>query len=567
MFAQSYAWAHQDLCEEARETLLTLAGEKDSSLVQLRDSLHTLLERKHRDPTRFHEGRTLKLLWDLEGAANNFRDLERKLRIVVVRRAQSKLYSLLLQCVDYDCRQRRELFLNFCWHQVGQQFEDKGPNLLHTYHKEYGGKVEDSCLLLQRNLFPSLAEQEASMCAWKRGGRAVKRKPRANRNRRRAGSPPREDSRDQRDECLSEMVTVDKDACEAWYGTQAHCSHTERDHSESGDAHWWFSGTYEGGTSATKGGECESPEDCKDQRDECLSEIANVDKYACEAWYGAQTQYSHTERDHSECGDTHWWYNWAYEEETSAPNGGEVDIPELKPYSKVLVLLELVHVLVWIDKQCDWTTSKYCDVDRVESTWVPGGSYRMHYRLESMLSMLARHDTCVLGVTFCNQKHDDFGGSMLCELLQVCTGDQWVYCDASTPCYAYNSNSSKKIYVWTPKDGITQTREAEGKHRYSKTCGKIWQDLTSACADGSRFNQYNTICLDLSKSNFDHLDNVILAHAWNGVWCRGIAEDEPEDSIDERDEHLKVFLEDILDNVGENCIQDVREQITTYSGC
>lgn len=160
---------------------------------------------------------------------------------------------------------------------------------------------------------------------------------------------------------------------------------------------------------------------------------------------------------------------------------------------------------------------------------------------------------------------------MLCKLLQECTGDQWDWCADVKPRYAYNPDADQKIYVWTPLDGITQKREAEGKHRYSKTCGQIWQDLSrTSSGDVCQFGQFNTICLDLSKSNFDHIDNVIVAHEWQQAgWCKGIPEDPPvyPDEEEAKDGQLRSCLEDILNSVSDNCEKDLREKIELFSSC
>ena len=156
-FAQVFAWAQMDLRDSVLQTLIRLedAGEEIHMFGQLRHSLHVLLG--NRTPGEFPEGRALKILMDLQDNTGNFKELERRLRVVIIQRAQSKLYSHLLQYWENDWEKRRQFFLKYCWQQMGEPFHNGDSVFLLGYHKQYGSDVE-SCFLLQRNLFPSMSE-------------------------------------------------------------------------------------------------------------------------------------------------------------------------------------------------------------------------------------------------------------------------------------------------------------------------------------------------------------------------------------------------------------------------
>ena len=137
----------------------------------------------------FLEGAALARIWSIGfGGQNEFlRELEKKLRIVLVRRAQAMLYEYLmnmgvwLNTCPYDEEVCRTCFLRFCCIQLGGDIQLElavSTSLLLAYHKEFGNKPCNT-YSLTANLFPSTTERkELTWLARRSTPRAWRARPR-----------------------------------------------------------------------------------------------------------------------------------------------------------------------------------------------------------------------------------------------------------------------------------------------------------------------------------------------------------------------------------------------------
>lgn len=175
-FAQKHAWAHTELLSCIHQVLPDLQSSIELARQELGGLLQALLT--CREPAVFIEGKVLSYLWSLPNTAD-LRELEKKLRILVVRRAQCMLYNYLSLHHESDFRKRRKMFLDFCCQQLraSEINTSKSNVLLLSYRKEFGNTVEGACTscCIDAHLFPSAAEiktirwtRVSDSCAWVR---------------------------------------------------------------------------------------------------------------------------------------------------------------------------------------------------------------------------------------------------------------------------------------------------------------------------------------------------------------------------------------------------------------
>ena len=118
----------------------------------------------------FPEGAALARIWRIGYNGQNafLKELEKKLRIVLVRRAHAMLYEYLVHmgvwfnACQYDEEVCRACFLRFCGSQLGEDVQldlAVATSLLLAYHKEFGSKP-GNVHSLTANLFPSTGERK-----------------------------------------------------------------------------------------------------------------------------------------------------------------------------------------------------------------------------------------------------------------------------------------------------------------------------------------------------------------------------------------------------------------------
>eukprot|EP00928_Gymnodinium_smaydae_P041300 TRINITY_DN27966_c0_g2_i1.p1 TRINITY_DN27966_c0_g2~~TRINITY_DN27966_c0_g2_i1.p1 ORF type:complete len:185 (+),score=31.43 TRINITY_DN27966_c0_g2_i1:26-580(+) len=179
--------------------------------------------------------------------------------------------------------------------------------------------------------------------------------------------------------------------------------------------------------------------------------------------------------------------------------------------------------------------------------------------------MIVKHDKCVVGITCWNKKYDDIAGIVLRKLLQAFMGGDWEYRKNKHHCCVHDSVTSKTIYVWTHKDVVTSRPTEQGTHGYRKTCEIIWHALSTQTTNHECvFSQWNTICVDVTKADCTYSENLCLAHEWQNVWRQASTDDPLAYSDEQACDRLTASLQSILDGVGEDCKNDVREKLNHF---
>jgi len=431
---------------------------------------------------------------------------------------------------------RRKLFLNYCSQQLGGDFQFGGEHesaLFLAYHQEFGSKLETVSTSLQTNLFASAAERKATQYLQRTYG------PAARRHGRRA------------------RATV----------THTATSSDDSDHSPVVPPANPQEDSMPSGVSAEDSSE---EMDNRDQRDEATQE----DKADCESVAKYTFFECRTKNSYSSNGDDG-YQAWAHKEQPQEMVVPEDSEPESDAgtYHKALCLVELTKVVAWFDENHRYLTPSFQTLDHAEMDW--GSNCRLHYRLQSVCSLLVRHPRCEVGFTCVNSRYGGLAAPALCQLLQHCAGGDWVSHAEESLQYVRNSETGQKIFLWTSDDCVRSRREKEGSHYFSKNCGNIWNSLADVKDLGCKFDSRNTICLDEARQNFDHIDNVVVAPEWSyTTWERdnagnasvGNADNASFSGPDKHEENLEAFLKELLDGIDDACEQDLRMKIEAFHG-
>lgn len=560
-FSQRHAWAVVDLIREIGKVLPEIGKQPATDLwtTQLRRDLQAVLVPEETETERrkqakravkegqntqvvsrrcFPEGAALRCLW-MMACPPFYRELEKKLRIVVVRRAQCMLYEHLWSLNAYwqphqDEEWRRDRFLGYCGQQLGADYHLGGTEqsaLFLAYHQEFGSKIDTVSTCLQANLFASAAERKATQYLQRTYGAAARRHGRQARRT----SPTTATSSDDSD-----------------HGPAVPPANPQEDSMSPNG-----SGL---GAESSSADEADNFEQADDDAHEDKADCASVAKYA---FLEVRTRNSYSWN--GDYGYQAW--AWAHEEQSpedaaAVPEDSEPE-SDVGTYHKALCLVELTKVLAWFDENHKYRTRSFQTLEHAEAQW--GSNCRLHYRLQSVCSMLVHHPRCELGFTCVNSRYGGIAAPALCHLLQHCVGGEWVSHAEESPQYVRNAETGRKIYIWTSDDCIMTRREKEGSHYFSKNCKSIWKSLAEVTTLDCKFDSRNTICLDEARQNFDHIDNVVVAPEWsNTTWQYADFSGPLPSFVDKHEENLESFLKGLLDGIDDACEQDLRMKIEAF---
>eukprot|EP00929_Paragymnodinium_shiwhaense_P073034 TRINITY_DN3710_c0_g1_i1.p1 TRINITY_DN3710_c0_g1~~TRINITY_DN3710_c0_g1_i1.p1 ORF type:complete len:620 (+),score=124.46 TRINITY_DN3710_c0_g1_i1:89-1948(+) len=493
------------------------------------------------------EGEALWALWQLPQHMRDPR-LDTALRKVVVRRSQMRLYRDVQQQQQRHQRQQQQYihvddvvraqFITYCCIQMGTHVHYLDANqyatLLLTYHKEFGrGDQTGGEYLLDSSLFASVSKVKEDA-----------RQPRVYRRRRdnpgaRVVPPP---SRN--------VGTSDS-------------SHTDADDDRvPGNPQ-----DVDAGHSASSGSAAASAS-AEDTRSEAHSEpdeeSSSADIHQADSVQG-EVALSEVGSEDAECEsvDGYSFYGAKTCTGTMLSSGGgapELDrekdlegIAEVTPVGKVLILLELKHRhgVAYFDQTKRWHSTHYVDVEDSQNNW----SYRLHYRLTDILRMLQSSKNVVVGITFCSYSDRNSASVMLSAMLEDLFGDGWVQQEKQRQ-RSFSHREHGTVYFWTNTDMITEERDNDDEHRYSKLLHRIFEMLR--CATGDCFEERSTICLDVVKANFSHQESVIVLPEWK-AWRTG--QDDGEDGCELC---LQDCLKTVLDEIDSESLIDVRDHVKAY---
>eukprot|EP00929_Paragymnodinium_shiwhaense_P120448 TRINITY_DN9239_c0_g1_i2.p1 TRINITY_DN9239_c0_g1~~TRINITY_DN9239_c0_g1_i2.p1 ORF type:complete len:591 (-),score=118.39 TRINITY_DN9239_c0_g1_i2:142-1914(-) len=450
------------------------------------------------------------------------RELDKALRIMVVRRSQVRLHDYLkklwLQPGQYDTDCIRDLFINFCHDQIHWNRDDANEellikqSLLLAYHLEFGSQWTLP-VLLEHNLFPSLTRKKDA--DWWVKQQLI---PQSTEQAQPAtmGTEPLQIGNHLATVRTQELQHVPLPVAAPGYGG-------------GGGLALDLQADFAGQQAFTNNTEDDQPYTADDD-----------------------TTVAHDNQSHLDTDD----------EDFPAERAKMLNAFGPQP-KKVLVIMEMMgaEAIAFRDERGGIISRNSCRVD--DDSVLPAVKCQLHYRLAQVLRYLLTHERCVLCVTFCNPKDDERGPILLRHLLEDLFGQKWQWHGEAASRRLSHPKLGNVFVLTHLRDDITVDRPAEGKHRYLKHLFKI-VGLVNPIA-GYVFSEHNAVALDASENNWDPSSIVARLPQWNQGWGfknqEGSEESPPLLATDDSEERLLQFFKRVLDDDKHS---DVRGYIEEY---